>query len=414
MKRWHIISAVVVVLAIAGGVIGYRYYKKAKSAVSYRSVRVERGNIVQTVRATGTIEPVRLVEVGTQVNGPVKKLYVDFNDRVKAGDLVAQIDPTVYEARLAQDEANLVQSKASVEQTVARLTQADKELERSKTLASRDMISQSDLDTVVANRDALAAQEKVALAAVEQAEASLRLSKANLGYTTIESPVDGIVISRNVSEGQTVVASMSAQVLFEIAADLRDVQVEASIPEADVGKIRAGQPVSFTVDAYDETFTGEVSQVRLAAASVQNVVTYPVVVKATNPDDKLFPGMTANIACEVDRRTAVLKVPNAALRFKPDVTKTSKKTTGAKSKPDKSKGGQQVWVLSKQGATPEAVNVRTGIGDGSATEICEPSDLKEGQVVIAGVLSKEEAKSADVVNPFAPSFPRGGRGPGGH
>jgi len=405
---------VVVVLAIAGGVIGYRYYKKAKSAVSYRSVRVERGDIVQTVRATGNIQPMRLVDVGTQVNGPVKKLYVDFNDRVKAGDLVAQIDPTVYEARLAQDEANLVQSKASVEQTVARLTQADKELERSKTLASRDMISQSDLDTVVANRDALAAQEKVARAAVEQAEASLRLSKANLGYTTIESPVDGIVISRNASEGQTVVASMSAQVLFEIAADLRDVQVEASIPEADVGKIRAGQPVSFTVDAYDETFTGEVSQVRLAAATVQNVVTYPVIVKASNPEDKLFPGMTANIACEVDRRTAVLKVPNAALRFKPEATKASKKKAGTETRPDKGRGGPQIWVLSKPGATPVAVNVRTGIGDGSATEVCEPSDLKEGQVVATGVMSKEEAKSA-VVNPFIPSPPpRGQRRIMGH
>jgi HlyD family secretion protein len=417
MKRTLIV--VVAVLVVAGAAVGgWKLWSKRGESKQYRTAKVERGSLIQTVRATGTVNPTTLVQVGTQVNGPVRKLYVDYNSRVKEGDLVAQIDPTVYEARLAQDEANLTQSMASVEQTQAKLVEAQKALERATKLAERQMISQGDLDTATANCDTLKAQLKVANAAVEQSKASLRLSKANLDYTTIRSPVDGVVIARNVDEGQTVVASMSAQVIFQIATDLRVMQVTASIPEADIGKIQIGQTVTFTVDAYDQSFTGTVSQIRMAAATVQNVVTYPVVINAANPDAKLFPGMTANIVCEVERKEDVLKLPNAALRFKPDdATAAKSDSSGAKApQGDKQSRGprkSKVWIQEKPGADLKSVSVATGITDGSFTELKEskgPCELAEGQSVITGVLAAGE-KQAAVENPFVTKMPgAGGRG----
>lgn len=404
MKRWIITIIVLLVLIVAAGG-GWSVWKKKTTAAGFRTALVEEGSIVQIVRATGTIQPITLVQVGTQVNGPVRKLFVDYNSQVKAGDLVAQIDPTVYEARLAQDQANFLQSEAAVEQAQAQLSKADKELARSKELARRDMLSTAELDAAVANRDTLAAQLKVALAGVEQGKASLRLSKANLDYTTIRSPINGIVIARNVNEGQTVVASMSAQVLFTIAADLRNIQAEASIPESEIGKISVGQPVTFTVDAYETVFTGTVSTIRLAAATVQNVVTYPVVILAQNPDSKLFPGMTANISCEVARRNDILKLPNAALRYRPvDELKTPQKR-------DKSKGrrsGPRVWVQKPGIARPVPVDIETGITDGMFTELKSSGQLKDGDEVIVGS-AVNDAAAAKPVNPFTPTSPGGRR-----
>jgi HlyD family secretion protein len=289
-----------------------------------------------------------------------------------------------------------------VEEAQARLAQAEKELERSRELAKRDMLSQQELDAAVASRDTLTAQLKVAQAAVEQIKAALRLSRANLDYTTIRSPVNGVVIARNVDEGQTVVASMSAQVLFQIATDLREVQVVASIPEADIGKIRAEQPVTFTVDAYDQDFTGAVQQVRLASATVQNVVTYPVVVRANNPDGRLFPGMTANASFEVARRDGVLKVPNGALRFTPS-------TAAPKGQPPAAGGankshGPKVWIQKTPGAAPEPIAVTLGITDGSFTELKDPVKLREGQEVLVG-LAEKGSTDQGTVNPFVPRFP---------
>jgi len=407
MKRW-IIGLVVAAVVLAGFFV-IRHYSSAKSGeVRYRTGKVERGDVIQAVRATGTIQPIRLVQVGTQVNGPIRKLYVDYNSQVKAGDLVAQIDPTTYEAKLAQDQANLTESQANVEQTQAKLLQAEKELERAKILTSKEMISQSDLDTAIATRDTLTAQLKVVRAAVAQAEASLRLSKANLGYTTISSPVDGVVIARNVSEGQTVVASMSAQVLFLIATDLRKIQVEASIPEADIGNVVPGQRVTFTVDAYDMTFTGSVTQIRMAAVTVQNVVTYPVVIQADNPDTKLFPSMTADILCEVARHENVLKIPNAALRFKPE-SKPAKsgKDTDSTKKRVRVERGPRVWIQKPEGEGNQPVTVSLGITDGTFTEIREPAALMESQDIITGLqASSDEEKT---VNPFTPQMPGQGR-----
>jgi HlyD family secretion protein len=432
MKVWAIVAALALVLG--GGFLGVRRYLAGRAgAEPYRLARVERGSLTQTVRATGVVQPIRLVQVGTQVNGPVRKLYVDFNDAVKEGDLVAQIDPTVYEARQAQDEANQTQALAAVEQAKARLVQAESELARSQALEKRAMLSKADLETATANRDALAAQVKVAEAAVEQARASLRLSKANLEYTTIRSPVTGVVVSRNVNEGQTVVASMSAQVLFQIATDLSEMQVEASVPEADIGKIRPGQPVTFTVDAHERPFRGTVTQVRLAASTIQNVVTYPVIVRAGNPDGRLFPSMTANIVCEVARRDSTLKVPNAALRFRPVEENGGARTAGAERIERRAEGGDRerrgagerpgaggrpgggrppskLWIAGAAGQPPVAVVVTTGISDGAFTEIVEPADLREGQQVIVGLATGNETKAA-VVNPFVPQMPRSGRMP---
>lgn len=407
MKRWIII--LILVALAATGFFGYRYYQaKTKNESNYRTAKVQRGDIVQTVRATGTIQPIKLVQVGTQVNGPIRKLYVDYNTAVKKGDLVAQIDPTTYEARLAQDQANLIESHANVEQTQAKLLQAEKELERARKLTAREMLSQSDLDTAIANRDTLTAQMKVAQAAVQQAEAALSLSKANLGYTTISSPVDGVVIARNVSEGQTVVASMSAQVLFLIATDLSKIQVEASIPEADIGKVAVGQTVTFTVDAFDETFTGSVSQVRMAATTVQNVVTYTVVIQADNPGKKLFPSMTADIICEVAHQSNVLKIPNAALRFKPE-DKTAKTTqdNGTPKKNSRGEHGPRVWVPKAGGEGVRPVSVTLGITDGAFTEVTPPSELVENQEIITGIQASTE--TAKTVNPFTPQMPRQAR-----
>ena len=414
MKRWVVVSVAVAVVALAGAGVWW-FALKGKGQQQYRTAQVERGDIVQTVRATGVVQPMKLVQVGTQVNGPVSRLYVDFNDRVKAGDLVAQIDSTVYEAGLARDQATLVQNLATVEQVQAKLSQAEKELSRSKDLAQRDMLSQTDLDSSVADRDTLAAQLKVAQASVEQSKATLRLSKANLDYTTIRSPVNGVVISRNVDEGQTVVASMSAQVLFQVATDLEQIQVLASIPEADVGKVHTNQPVTFTVDAYEQEFRGTVGQIRLAAATVQNVVTYPIIIRAANPDGKLFPGMTANIICEVARQTDVVKVPNAALRFKPaeaqktaDAEKTSagQGKGAAKGRAGGARRGAKVWVQKAAGAPPEPIRVTPGISDGSSTELTEPVELHAGQDVIVG-LAEGGKSDQGTVNPFVPRPPSG-------
>jgi len=407
MKRW-IVSIVILVVIIGGSLWYWKHTTDVTSKTHYRTALLDRGDLVQTVRASGLIAPIRLVDVGTQVNGPITKLCVDFNSQVKTGDLVAQIDPITYEAKLAQDQANLIAAQANVEQTTAKLVQAEKELTRTKKLAEQNMLSQTDLDAAIATRDALAAQLKVTMASVDQSKASLRLSQANLGYTTIRSPVDGVVITRNVSEGQTVVASLNAMTLFRIATDLQTIQVEASIPEADIGRVRENQSVIFTVDAYDTTFTGKVAQVRMSASTMQNVVTYPVIVLADNPDKKLFPGMTALIICQVAQRTNVLKVANAALRFKP----ADKPANGTEIKPKRSgfRGEQKpkLWIKKDENSALIPVPVTLGITDGSVTEIVEPCALAEGQEIITGI-DTSTVSGDKTVNPFAPQMPGAAR-----
>ncbi len=384
---------VILTLLLAVGAAGWYAYQKKRPLAerpAYRTALVARGNVIQDIRATGTVEPIKRVEVGTQVNGPISRLYADFNSVVTANQVVAQIDPAVYEATHAKDCAQLKSNEASVEQVTAKLALAEKELHRKSELAARKMIALSDLDIAISERDALVAQLKVAKAAVEQSQAAVKLSRTNLGYCTIRSPVNGVVIARNVDEGQTVVSSMSAQKLFEIATDLKRIQVEASIPEADVGLIRTNQPVSFTVDAYTEPFHGEVKQIRLAATTVQNVVTYPVIVEADNPGEKLFPGMTANIAVEVARRENTLLIPSAALRFTPTNLTTEIR-------------GPKVWVL-RTNSAPEAVAVRLGISDGTRIALAEPESL-EGCEVVLGLPSSQTQNGGAPKNPFMPTPP---------
>ena len=384
---------VLLILAAAGG--GWYAYQKTrpkKEALAYRTAAIARSTVIQDIRATGTIKPIKQVEVGTQVNGPIMRLYVDFNSIVTADQVVAQIDPAVYEATHAKDCAQLKSNEANVEQISIRLAFAEKDLARKAELASRKMLSQSDLDTAASERDALAAQLKVTKATVEQSRASVKMSKTNLGYCTIRSPVDGVVIARNVDEGQTVVSSMSAQKLFQIATDLKRIQVEASVPEADIGLIRTNQPVSFTVDAYHDTFTGQVAQIRLAATTVQNVVTYPVIVEADNPGEKLFPGMTANISVEVARRENALTIPSSALRFMPTNLTTEVH-------------GPKIWVLNAA-KVPEAVAVKTDISDGTHTALTTTNNL-EGKEVVLGFQSSQGAAGGLPKNPFMPTPPGG-------
>ena len=395
------IGGAVVVLAGGGWWWGHR---DEGSAAMYLTAPVKRGELVEHVHASGMIKPLRLVEVGTQVSGPVKELMADFNDTVTAGQVVAQIDPEPYAAGVQQAEASVIQSEASVVEARARLKQAEATLTRANELFNRKLIPQSELDGAVADRDVLAAQLQMSAARLVQSRAALRQSQSSLEYTTIRSPVDGVVIERKVDQGQTVVASMSAQTIFVIAADLHTVLVEANIPEADIGRLKEGQPVTFTVDAYEQTFTGVVHQVRLSGTSVQNVVTYPVIIHAINTDDKLLPGMTANIACEVARRDNVIKVPNASLRFRPD--RPARKKTGEEDVAALAVlvTGPQVWVLAEKTGKPEAVAVKVGINDGAFTEITEAAALSEGQEIVTS-FAPGAKRPEEKVNPFAPSFP---------
>ena len=411
MRRWLILLGVAALFGI--GFLTWRWVRASNGEKHYRTARVGRGDLVQVVRATGTVQPIKTVQVGTQVTGPVQKLYVDYNDRVKQGQVVAQIDPTVYQAQVDQGRANWRAAQANVDSTRAKLIQAEAELKRNRELKVRDLVSQSDLDTTVANRDVLAAQVKQAEAAVEQTRAALRLSETNLAYTTIRSPVDGVVIARNVNEGQTVVASFSSQTLFVIATDLKQMQVEASIPEADIGKIREGQAVKFTVDAYpDLEFEGRVSEVRLAATITSNVVTYPVIISAPNPEEKLLPTLTASVSIEVARHEKVLRVPNAALRFKYEPGEAASGAGGGPASGSGTTPGgpgrHQVWA--PEGKDLKAVPVHPGITDGSYTEVVEGA-LKEGQEVVTGIMEPGEKAPVAVNNPFMPKFP--GRGKGG-
>ena len=386
------VLVVLVLLAACGGGgwYGYKKLHPKKEALAYRTATIARRSVVQDIRATGTIQPIKQVEVGTQVNGPITHLYADYNSLVSANQIVAQIDPAVYDATYAKDCAQLKSNEANVEQIAAKLDLAEKDLARKTELANKKMLSLSDLDTAISEHAALVAQLKVAKASVEQSQASVKLSKTNLGYCTIRSPVDGVVIARNVDEGQTVVSSMSAQKLFQIATDLKRIQVEASVPEADVGMIRSNQMVNFTVDAYRESFTGQVTQIRLSATTVQNVVTYPVIVEADNPGEKLFPGMTANISVQVARRDNAVAIPASALRFSPTNFTTSVH-------------GPKVWVLNNA-KMPEAVGVTIDISDGTHTALTSADDL-EGKEVVLGFQSSQGASAGNPKNPFMPTPP---------
>lgn len=375
-----------------------------KSTPKYRTAAIGRTDVVKTVEATGTVAPIKKVEVGAQVNGKIVKLFVDYNSTVTNGQVVALIDPQVYDAQYKSSLAQLHANQANVKKCEAVLALAEKTLTRKAALAKKQLASVSDYDAALEARDTAAASLDQARAQVEQSEASVSQTRANLNYCTIVSPVDGIVIVRSVDEGQTVVSSMNAVPLLTIAENLKRIQVEATVPEADVGSIREGQQVVFTADAYRKRFKGVVKQVRLAAATVNNVVTYPIVIEADNddPEAQLFPGMTANISVETARAENVLAVASAAFRFRPN---DEDYAAAAAAVGGEIPRGRKLWLL-KDDDTLEFLKVDEGVSDASVTEV-KAADALEGRRVAIGYLTARAiAAGAAVNNPFKPKFPQ--------
>ena len=433
LKRYWLVAVGVIVIVAVAATVSFRGEDKPQ----YFTTKADRGDIHEVVEATGTINAVITVQVGSQDSGTISHLFVDFNSRVKKGQVVAQIDPALFRgallqatADLANAKANVASAKANTDKAKAAETQAKADYERTIGLVKESVMSPQQLDLAKANRDsaiaavsAAEAQVTQALAQVQLKEAALTVAQTNLNYTTIHAPIDGTVIARNVDVGQTVAASLQAPTLFTIAQDLTKMQVYASTDESDVGMIKNGQVVTFKVDAFPrDTFTGRVSQIRMNATTVQNVVTYNTVIDFNNPELKLFPGMTAYITIPAASAAAVLRVPNGALRYKPDLkaeelrallqkygfddSKTvaaadaKPEAPAAQGKPSETKGGDAgptrnprldvalLWKLHPD-STLEPVRIRTGITDHTVTEAAEilKGELKEGDELVTGSMS---------------------------
>ena len=414
-----------VVIGILAGIGYFTYprvvaYLKARNKVHFRFAEVEEGSIISVVNSTGDVQPVLRVEVGSFVSGPIIELHVDFNSEVKKGELMAKVDPRIYKSTVAREKATLATRVAEITRVEALLRQAKNEEKRANQLREKhpDFISDTELDQIVANLESLEAQLTVAHASVDQAKASLENAETNLAYTDITSPVDGLVINRLIDPGQTLAAQFQTPQLFVVAPDMRKkMYVYASVDEADIGLIREAQQrdaiVEFTVDAYpDDLFEGKIAQIRLNPTSTQNVVTYPVVVEAPNPDLKLLPGMTANISFQVERRDEIVKVPNAALRFFPkkehvrpedhklleggaddddEEAKEEKKdqlearSAAEKAEAKRKRNKRHVWVV--DGELLKATEIETGISDSQFTELVS-GELKKGMKLVTGTTKK--------------------------
>lgn len=420
MKKALVGAAIVAAVVVAAVLL---LSKDKKSGPKFRKEKVTKGSVVATVTATGTLSAVTTVKVGSQVSGIIARLHADFNSEVRRGQLLAELDPTPFQATVEQRRAD--QERAKVELRNAELT-----LARAKKLLEAQLQAQSEYDNAKANRDSAAAS-------VAQSSASLKQAETNLAYTRILSPIDGVVVDRQYDIGQTVAASFQAPVLFTIAQDLTKMQVLTNIDEADIGRVKEGQDATFTVDAFAErTFTGRVSQIRLSPQTVQNVVTYPVLLDVGNPELRLRPGMTANVLVPVDRRDDVLRVPNAALRFKPDpadladggkekadaaaapgappANGAGSATAGAPGagRPGRRDGGQpggngagrsgagrpgpsrsgEVYVELPTGKL-RTVRLRTTLTDGNLTAVVT-DELKEGDEVVLGLATARAAGNA--------------------
>jgi HlyD family secretion protein len=366
-RKTTLIIALIAVAAVALGL--WRFFDRTGSEQKYRTAPAKTGDISQTVSANGTLNPVVLVSVGTQVSGTVKKLYVDFNDHVKSGQILLELDPALLQAQLRQDAANVRSAQAALELAIPNE-------QRNLSLWEQDSIARLTVDQAIEARKAAQAQ-------LDQARAQLAKDRTNLEYSVIRSPVSGVVVNRTVDVGQTVAASFQTPTLFLIAQDLRKMQIDSSFAEADVGSIKVGQPVQFTVDAFpDRAFNAKVKQIRLNPTTQQNVVTYDVVVAVDNPEQILMPGMTAYVNVIVERHSNVVQIPNAALRFKP----AEATANVAKGNPATDKGQGRagtVYVLAKQ--VPIAVPLRIGISDGRFTEVLA-GNVKDGDQLVIGTL----------------------------
>lgn len=418
-KKWFIIS---VLLVAIGALTAFKF--QVKKAPQYYTEKVQKGDIQNVVQATGTINAVTTVQVGSQVSGTIQTLNADFNSHVRKGQVIAQIDPSLFKgallqakADLADAQANLTAAKANLEKADAAAAQAKLDFDRYTTLAKEGVVPQQQLDTAKATYDsdaaavsAAKAQVTQAAAQVQQKSAAVQVAQTNLDNTTIKSPIDGTVVARSVDVGQTVAASLQAPTLFTIAQDLTKMQVYVSTDESDVGSIHAGEAANFKVDAFpNQTFYGKVSAVRLNATTVQNVVTYTTVVDFNNPDLKLYPGMTAYVNIPVATATDVVKVPNGALRYKPDLSapeanallqkagisadagsRTNKAGKAAQQQPD-----QQTAVVWKVDAKKslQPVQIKLGITDHTTTEVAQvlKGALTPGDQVVTGAAASKAA-----------------------
>ncbi len=400
---WKILAGAVA-LSVTGA-FAYWFSNLEPALPPYRFARVERGDLRVVVTATGVLQPITSVPVGAQVTGRIQTLHADFNSRVKAGQVLAEIDPAPLRIRLDQDRANEDRARSDVERVKPGLIQAEKELRRARQLAQKELIAPADADVAVATYDSLVAQLKTAHAVVAGAQAAVEGSEVNLKYCTILSPIDGIVLSRNVDVGQTVSAGLQAPTLFLISGSLARIQIMASVSESDIGKIRQGQKVSFSVEAYrDEVFFGRVASVRMSSVTVQNVVTYAVVIECKNPEEKLLPGMTATVLFLLSDYKDVLRIPNAAFRYKPDPKEladgsSSESVARASGRGARSSDREQrrIWCMIGGKLTPK--DIECGETDGTRTRVI--GDLiRDGDEVIIGML--QPGAPAATINPFGP------------
>ncbi|GFO60048.1 RND transporter [Geomonas silvestris] len=410
MKK--IIGIAVALVALIG--VGYQFLKKPP-APQFKTLKVERGSILSAVSATGTLNAVVTVQVGTQVSGTLAKLYVDYNSPVKKGQPIAQIDPALLGAAVQQATGNVLSAEANLAKARVTLADTKRTLSRNRQLLEQGIIAQSDLDSAQTAYDSAQAGVSAAEASLVQSKGALKQAQTNLTYSTIRSPVDGIVVSRSVDVGQTVAASFQTPTLFTIAQDLTKMQIDTSVDESDISRVKLGQTATFTVDAYpDQQFTGTVVQIRNAPVVNQNVVTYVTVIAVDNRDLRLKPGMTANVSVQTQKKDTVLKLPSAALRFKPKPGKDEKpgapKTApqdgaGAAGKPpvatDRVKKGPSQKVYLLKGQQPVPVSVTTGISDASFVEVVAGS-LKEGDEVIVEQVAP--SKKQGMGPPMGPRF----------
>jgi HlyD family secretion protein len=375
-------------LAAAAAAVAYRRSSRPEDP-KYETVHPDRGRVVARITATGTLSALVTVQVGSQVSGRVLAIDVDFNSPVKKGQPIARIDAQLFDAAVEQARANLVAAQGNLAKAKAQATDADLKYQRAKALAAQQLIAPADLDSAQADAEAARAQVDAADGSVAQTRAALHQADVNLAYTKIVSPIDGVVISRNVDVGQTVAASLQAPTLFSIAEDLRKMQVDTSVAEADVGRLRTGMEASFTVDAYPgQRFRGSVRQVRNSPQTVQNVVTYDAVIDVDNTDLRLKPGMTANVTFVYANRDAVLRLPNAALRFRPSQPEhggasSRKEGATAQRRSEETPDRRTVWVLRAGKLLP--VPIRVGVSDGTLTEVSEGA-LRESDEVAVDLL----------------------------
>ena len=362
MKK--IITIIIAIAVVAGCLILLAPKKKRNE---YKTVPVVKKNLMQTVEASGTVNPVQSVNIGSQVSGRIYKLYVDYNSKVTKGQLLAEIDPSLFQASVDKSQADVSLAKANYEKIKAQVTYNGENYKRHSRLYEKHFVSKDEVESSYKTYIASKAELQAAAASIKQAEANLQTAQTNLNYTKIISPVDGVVVSRAVDVGQTVAASFQTPELFVVAEDLTEMQIEVSVSEADIGKIKEGQEVEYTLDGYpDETFNGVVSQVRINPTTVSNVTTYTVIVSVENDEEILKPGMNANVTIIVQNEKDLLCVPNAALKYVPQGNTEKYREQG-------------VWILRNR--KPERITVKTGLKDGDYTEV-KSEELKEGMQVL--------------------------------